>query len=130
MKWYTEKETRKICYSDGEFHTYTRDWNCDGDVYTDTVMIIHFFNNDYTVVHHSDINDYEEITEKYVYDFLKRELNDYFLSGGEYYCDPTYFGSHYGEYGFIKGGHCIYKPEVDRQNAIETEIKYIMKLGN
>lgn len=125
--WLIDKEIEKICFSDGKFHTETRDWNHDGDVYTDTVMVIHYLSGDDAHIHRYDLEDYKEVSEEYVREKLTEELDKYFLKGDGYYCDPTYYGKHYGDYSFIKGGRCIY--DGDRDAAIQKEIEYIVNKG-
>lgn len=50
--------------SDGKFHTLTIDWNCDGDIYADTVMRIdELESNNYTFIHKYDLIDYQIIEE-------------------------------------------------------------------
>ena len=48
--------------TDGIFHTLTIDWNCDGDIYTDTVMRLYEVNgNRYTDIHENEMSLYEVI---------------------------------------------------------------------
>ena len=124
--WMIDKEDNRICYADGNFHTITRDWNYDGDVYSDTVMVVHYLGGEYCHIHRYDMEYYEVVSTEYVVNRLRKELDEYFLKGDGYYCDPTYDGYHYGDYRFMKGGRCIYEDESHRKRAIEKEINYII----
>lgn len=55
-----EKATGKVWKSDGKFHTATKDWNYDGDVYTDTIMALHELNgNGLMIIREYDLADFE-----------------------------------------------------------------------
>lgn len=55
-----QKSNGKIWKSNGKFVTATIDWNHDGDVYTDTVMILYELNgNGMMEIHKYDIDDFE-----------------------------------------------------------------------
>ncbi len=125
MAWYKELETGKYWFSKSGFTTATRDWNYDGDVYTDTVMMLwELDGNAYNTIHEYNMNDYESVPENEVKDYLREVLNEYFIDCGDYWTDPTYTNpyTHYGDKSFIKGGYCRYNN--DRQLAIDKEIDY------
>ena len=124
---FLKENNNEIWFSDGQFHTWQRDWNYDGDVYTDTVMVIRKLSdmNIFNEIHRYDLVDFVEISEEEVVAFLYVTLNNYFTEHGEYYCDPTYAGKHYGDYWFVPGGHCIYGG--DRQGAIEKEVGHVLE---
>lgn len=65
-----EKQSGILLKSDGIFHTYTYDWNNDGDIYTDSVMTLcyaidygffHKAGDFYTNIRKCDMYDYEVI---------------------------------------------------------------------
>jgi hypothetical protein len=59
------KSTGKIYKSGGKFVTLTCDWNCDGDVYTDTIMpIFELSGNGFARIHEYDFDEFEVINER------------------------------------------------------------------
>ena len=55
-----DKTTGDLWKSDGRFHTITCDWNHDGDVYTDTVMVLHELNGNWLMeIHEYDLDHFE-----------------------------------------------------------------------
>ena len=56
-----QKSNGKIWKSNG-FTTATYDWNCDGDIYKDTVMVLFELNgNGFMRIHEYDMDDFEII---------------------------------------------------------------------
>lgn len=127
MIWYLDKESKKLCATSGKWYTWTGDWNHDGDVYTETVMVMSYLNGTSVNVRKDDMCDYEFVPGHKVDALLKKRIDDYFLKGEHYYCDPTMKGElHYGDYSFMKGGRVIFGEENDRQEAICKEVEFVL----